>query len=316
MRRAELERLAEIVRAAPGLEAKRELSLVAETLAGVSAGLGDDAAAVPDGEGYLLFAAEAIWPPLVATRPFAAGVAAVNANVADLRAMGGRALGIVPTVLARDRAQAEEMLRGLADGAGLLGVSVLGGHLSTGHEPALSAFAWGRARALLSSSAARAGDRVLLASCLEGGYMGELPFFSSLRAGRSPERLAGDGEPLVEIAEGGLCACARDISMPGILGSLLQLLEASGAGATVDVEGIPRPAGVALERWLVTFPSYGFLLCAAPERADAVCEAFRRRELSCAPIGEIDAGRRLLIAAGDERALVWDLAGEPLTGLH
>jgi uncharacterized protein len=315
MLRAELERLADIARAAPGLQAKRDLRLLAEALPDRTTDLGDDAAAIPDAGGWLLFAAEAIWPPLVADRPHAAGVAAVNANVADIRAMGGRPQGIVSALVARDRAHARELASGVAEGAELLGVPVLGGHLSIGHEPALSAFAWGRARALLSSSAARPGDRILLATCLDGSYVGELPFFSSLRGRRPRDRLAGDGEPLVEIAEEGLCDCARDVSMPGIAGSLLQLLEASGTGGTIEPERIPRPAGVALERWLVTFPSYGFLLCARPEHVGAVGEAFRRRDLSCEPIGLVDGSGRLRLAADGEEALVWDLRAEPLTGL-
>lgn len=315
MLQAELERLAEVIRAAPGLQAKRSLRVVAEALEGRSGPLGDDGAAVPYGDGQLVFAAEAIWPPLVAAYPFEAGVAAVNSNVADVRAMGGRPLGLASTVVAQDETQAREILRGVADGADLLGVRILGGHLSLGHEPALSAFVWGTARALLSSAAARPGDRILLATCLDGRYVGELPFFTSLRGGRTREQIAGDGEPLAQIAEAGLCACARDISMPGPVGSLLQLLEASGAGAVVEVERIPQPPGVSLERWLLTFPSYGFLLCARPDRVVAVCDAFRRRALTCEPIGRVDASGRLRLAADGGEALVWDLRAEPLTGL-
>ena len=37
------------------------------------------------------------------------------------------------------------------------------------------------------------------------------------------------------MAEGGLAHAARDVSMPGVAGSLLQLLETAGCGATLDV---------------------------------------------------------------------------------
>jgi uncharacterized protein len=314
MPRAELERLAEIVRAAPGLQAKRHLRLVAEAFPARALALGDDGATVPVGDGHVVTTGEAVWPPLVRERPFAAGVAAVNATVADVRAMGGRAEGVTTAVVAPTEEHAREVLRGVADGAALLGVAVDGGHLTLGNEPALSAFARGRARALLSSAAARAGDEVLLATCLDGGYLDDLPFFSSLR-GRAPELVAGDGEPLAVAAERGLCACARDVSMPGVAGSLLQLLEASGAGAVLDVERLPRPPEVPLERWLVTFPSYGFLLCAAPASAPAVREAFVTRDLACEVVGKVDASGRLRLASGTDEALVWDLRAEPLTGL-
>jgi hypothetical protein len=103
--------------------------------------------------------------------------------------------------------------------------------------------------------------------------------------------------------------------MPGIVGSLVQLLEASGAGALVEPERIPRPAGVALDRWLVSFPSYGFLLCARPERSESVRDAFRRRDLTCEAIGRLDTTGRVRLGAGGAEALIWDLRAEPLTGL-
>ena len=119
----------------------------------------------------------------------------------------------------------------------------------------------------------------------------------------------------MEVAERGLCHAARDVSMPGVAGSLLQLLELAGCGATLDVDRLPRPDGVALERWLLTFPSFGFVLAAAPEHVEAACAAFARRDLACAPCGTFDDSRVLRLAGGGESAEVWDLAAEPLTRL-
>ena len=101
--------------------------------------------------------------------------------------------------------------------------------------------------------------------------------------------------------------------MPGVAGSLLQMLELAGCGATLDLDRLPRPDGVAVERWLVTFPSFGFVLAATPDAAQAACAAFTRRGLACAPCGSFDASRALRLAGGGESAEVWDLAAEPLT---
>jgi selenophosphate synthetase-related protein len=151
---------------------------------------------------------------------------------------------------------------------------------------------------------------LIAAFCLQGRYFSDAAFFTSLRD-REPARLRDDGEALVEVAERGLCRAARDVSMPGVGGSLLQLLELAGCGATLDLDRLPRPDGVALERWLLTFPSFGFLLAGAPE----ACSAFTRRGLAAAVCGSFDDTRVLRIAAGGESAAVWDLAAEPLTGL-
>ena len=103
--------------------------------------------------------------------------------------------------------------------------------------------------------------------------------------------------------------------MPGIAGSLLQLIEGANVGARLDLDAIPRPAGVPIERWLLTFPSFGFLL-AAPERhaqrRDRHLRAPRPRRAAC---GAFDATRALKLRLGTTTELAWDLTQQPLTGL-
>lgn len=304
--------LAAAVRDSPALHAKRELQLV-RRLGPV--GDGDDGALVPHGEEWIVLCGEAILPAFVAADPHAAGAAAVVTNVSDVRAMGGRPLALLDMLVAPDAAHAARVLDGLAWAADLLGVEVVGGHLTLGPAPALSATCTGIARRPLRGAAARPGDVLLGAFCLEGRYMGDATdFFTSLRD-RDPGALRTDGEALVEVAEAGLCHAARDVSMPGAAGSLLQLLEAAGCGACLDVEALPRPDGVSVARWLRTFPSFGFLLAARPEHAAAAQAVFTRRGLACAPCGTFDASRTLVLSARGESAPVWDLAKEPLTGL-
>jgi uncharacterized protein len=303
--------LAETIRAAPGLRAKRDLALVAQTLPGLD---GDDAALVAFDGGQLVLAGEAIAPTFVQADPFAAGAAAVVANVNDVRAMGGRPLALVDMLVSPDREHAEHVLDGLRWAANLHGVPVAGGHLTIGATAALSAVCAGRVTVPLHAAAARPGDTLLAAFCLDGEYRGEAPFFSSLRD-RPAELLRSDGEALVEVAERALCHAARDVSMPGVAGSLLQLLELAGCGATLDLDRLPRPEGVALERWVVTFPSFGFLLAAPPDHAQEACAVFRARGLACGACGVFDEGCTLRLAARGGTATVWDLSAEPLTAL-
>ena len=131
------------------------------------------------------------------------------------------------------------------------------------------------------------------------------PFWTSLH----DRDVRTDGEALVEIAEQGLAHAARDISMPGIAGSLLQMIEGAGCGANLQLDAIPRPDGAPLERWLLVFPSFGFLL--ATTQPDAVCEAFARRGLQAAECGRFDDTRTLKL----DGRIAWDLREQPLTGL-
>src|SRR5437763_10622264 len=192
-----LQRLAETIRRSPEITAKRDLALVRRLGSDVD---GDDGAALPrDGE-YVIVCGEAIAPPFVRRDPHAAGAAAVVTNVSDVRAMGGRPIGLVDMLVSPDREHATAALDGIAWAAGLLGVDVVGGHLTLGHAPALSASCTGVASRPLFGSNARPGDELLAAFSIEGRYRGETNFFSSLRD-RSPDKLRDDGEALVELAE-------------------------------------------------------------------------------------------------------------------
>ncbi|MDO8212351.1 AIR synthase related protein [Conexibacter sp. CPCC 206217] len=317
MTQQELDALAAAVRDAPGLDGKRDLDVVAGLDAGIDGddgalvGLGD---AARDGE-QLVVCGEAIAPSFLAADPFAAGAAAVVTNVSDVRAMGGRPLAIVDMLVSPDRAHAERVLGGLRWASQLLGVPVVGGHTTIGHAAALSASCTGIVRAPLRAAAARPGDVLLAAFALEGRYANDTSFFFSSLRDRPAQALGSDGDALVEVAEAGLCHAARDVSMPGAAGSLLQLVEVAGCGAVLDVERLPRPGGVPLERWLLTFPSFGFLLAAPAERVGEACAAFTRRGLACAPCGAFEAGGVLRLASGELTADVWNLAHEPLTRL-
>jgi selenophosphate synthetase-related protein len=312
MTEAELKALAARVRAAPGVLGKRDLELVAEMDAGID---GDDAALIPHGDGFIVVCGEAIAPAFLAADPFSAGAAAVVTNVSDVRAMGGRPLSIVDMLVSPDHGHARTVLKGLRWASDLLGVPIVGGHLTIGHAPALSASCTGVVRVPLRASAARPGDVLLAAYATDGRFMSEHGTFYTSLHDRPAELLRTDGDALVEVAERGLCHAARDVSMPGTAGSLVQMVEGAGCGAVLDVERLPRPAGAALDRWLLTFPSFGFLLAAAPEHAEAACEVFTRRGLACAPCGAFEAGSTVRLSAGEHCAPLWDLARSPLTRL-
>jgi selenophosphate synthetase-related protein len=102
--------------------------------------------------------------------------------------------------------------------------------------------------------------------------------------------------------------------MGGLVGTALMLLEASGVGATLWLESIPRPPGVPWATWLLAFPSYGFLLSVPPEHSAPCLRTFASREIAAAVVGRVDDRRRLTLVQESERALLWDLRDEPLTG--
>lgn len=72
------------------LQPKKDIQVAARYL---GEGVGDDCAAIADGDGYLLLAAEGLLPQFLASDPWFAGWSAVMVNVSDIYAMGGHAAG-------------------------------------------------------------------------------------------------------------------------------------------------------------------------------------------------------------------------------
>lgn len=312
----DLQRVIAMYRGHAGVRQKASLALVSEVLGPSDwiSGPGDDAAAVPLGGEHILAAGEAMWPPFTERDPYGAGIGAVVANVNDIAAMGGRCLGIVDTVVASE-ADARSVLEGLRWAADRYGVAVLGGHLTIREgPPSLSAFAMGRARALLAARRAAAGQILLYACSLEGRLREDFPFFPSFH--ERGEDLPGDIALLARVAETGDCVAAKDVSMAGLLGSLGMLLEPSGCGVTLDLDALPRPPGMPLPTWMGAFPSFGFLLCAPDGHAEACAAPFLERGLACAPVGRLDASGELRVCLGGHGASVADLRREPVTRLH
>ena len=319
--------LAEIVahlRDAPAWQRKREIDVLAEGMiafaplvAGKPVPLGDDTAVIELLEGNLLLATEVIYPPLVEANPYQAGRSAVLANVNDVYAMGGYPLAIVDTILAPSTTIAAEILRGLRDGCDRYGVALVGGHLTaTGTVTSVSACILGRAKRVLSSFNARPGDAVLHAVNLRGEFHPRFPFWDC-SAHLSDAELRRDLALLPTIAEAGWCDAARDISMAGILGSMIMLIELSGAGAMVDMAAIPQPpaAGERYFDWLLGFPSYGFILCVRPQHVAAIQALFAEHAISCATIGEVTTERQVVLRRGDEAAQLYDLERESFMGI-
>ena len=317
-----LPELADTLRTALGIQHKRDIQTAARHLPRLRGGpwgqaevrIGDDTAAIPDGDGFLLLAAEGMWPELVASEPRFAGFCAVLVNASDVYAMGGRPLALVDALFAGSPEAAEPILAGMTDAAARLGVPIVGGHTNL-HSPypALAAAILGRARRLLTSFDAQVGDDLIAAIDLRGQLHPRHAFWNAA-ADAPGERLRADYAVLPRIAEDGLARAGKDISMGGLAGTTLMLAEASGVGATLSLDTIPRPAGIPWSTWLLSFPSYGFVLAAPPAHSRQIVAAFAARDLAAAVVGRVDGSRQVTLQSGSQRATMWDLSRAPLTG--
>lgn len=277
--------------------------------------VGDDCAAIPDGHGgYLLFAIEGLVEDFIERMPWFAGYAGVMVNVSDIYAMGGRPTAVVDALWSAGMQPADRMLQGMAEASSKYGVPIVGGHSNNRSvRPQLAVAILGHAKKLLTSFSARPGDLLLMAVDLRGAYQEPFPYWNASTTAPGA-RLRADLEVLPALAEAGLCDAAKDISMAGAIGTTLMLLECSKVGATLDLDAIPRPAGVPLLRWLTSFPSFGFVLSVRPEALGEVLTRFAARDIACQVVGKVDDSRRLVLQQGDARQLLWDLNTDAFIG--
>lgn len=319
------QQLCDFLRDSRGFAHKRDISDIVTALGaalpGGSAALaqavpvGDDCAAIPDGQGgYLLLAIEGLVEDFITRMPWFAGYCSVMVNVSDIYAMGGRPTAVVNALWSHGMDPAGAMLQGMARASQTYGVPIVGGHSNNRSErPQLAVAILGQAQALLTSFNATPGDKLVMAVDLRGAFEEPFPYWNASTTAPAT-RLRGDLELLPRLAEDGVCDAAKDISMAGAVGTAMMLLECSQVGAVIDVDAIPRPNGVPLQRWLAAFPSYGFVLSVRPEHLGEVLTRFAVRDIACSVVGDITATREVHLRHAGGQAMLWDFAEDAFIG--
>ncbi len=285
----------------------------------IIASFGEDAAVIDDGEEVMLLAADGIWSKLMEVDPEWAGYCSVLVNVHDIAAMGGWPVAMVDVLSVGNSEIANKVLLGMKKGIEKFNVPIVGGHLHPDTPySALDVAILGKAKknAVILSSTAKEGEVIIAAADMDGKAHPKFTINFDSTSFKDRKTLLMQLGAMRELGERGLVRAGKDISNPGLLGTLGMLLETSNVGAVVDVESIPVPAGLDLSSWLKMYPGMGFVVTAKSEDAERVLEVFLRRGLTAKVIGQVTADRRLIIRKGLEEAVLFDLTRECVTGIH
>lgn len=308
------------VKARSGLDLKSDIAGVASLLPQLPKGWlnnGDDTSAIPlpEGLGYQLLAIEGMQGALVAEKPWFAGWCAVMVNCSDIAAMGGRPTAVVNALWwSHQDENYQTLVRGMVDASNHLGVPIVGGHTNRqAGEPNLAVSILGHAKRLLSSELAQAGQDLVVAVDLRGGFEGNSLNWNAATSAPS-QRLRQDLALLPDIAEAELACACKDISQAGLLGTTVMLLESAGCGAEIELSAIPKPEEANWEQWLCAFPSFGYLLTCPKGSTQTLLEKFRHRDIACAVIGELDNSRQLTVRDQGQSEVFYNLIQHPLTG--
>ena len=232
--------------------------------------------------------------------------------------MGGRPLAMVNVLASGDPAHRSLVIEGIRKGCEKLGVPMVGGHLhpdAPADAPSLSVAILGRAKKLLRSHLARPQDDLIFAADLEGrpGCASVLSWDAN--SGKTTRELLDRLEALPLIAEREWANAAKDVSNAGLLGTLAIMMENSGRGAVIELDAVPIPEGLALSDWIIAFQSFGFVLSVPANYSRAVLNLFKDRAVHAAVVGKVTEAREVVVNAGRESGVLFDLEKEKITGI-
>ena len=282
-------------------------------------GIGDDAALVKAPRSLLLTMdiivededfRRAVHPPRLLGRK------ALNVNLSDIAAMGGRPLHALVGMAAPgdiEESWLQKFMAGFGSAAREAGVALVGGDLSQSEKIMISVTVTGEANSPVTRSGARAGDGIFVSGTLGDAAQG----FRLLEKSGLQEKSRGAG-PLIKafldpvprlelgalLARRNLASAMIDIS-DGLSVDLAHICEESGVGAEVEESRIPisealrRFSKDPLARALNGGEDFELLFTVRPANLAAVRKLSSRFKL--ARIGRVTAGKKIFLVSSDNK---------------
>jgi thiamine-monophosphate kinase len=291
--------------------------------AGVSVGIGDDAAAVQTASSTLVTTdtlVEGVHFLRDAAPPRLLGRKALSINLSDLAAMGGLARYATVSLClppALELSWVDSLYDGLLERAAEAGVAIVGGNVSRAAAIVVDVALLGEGGTLLLRSGARPGDCIVVSGGLGAAAEGARLLADGARVDDELRLVTAgglDGAPAEAIlsclraqldprpplalaraiAERGLARAAMDLS-DGLSSDLPEICEQSGVRAVVDAAAVPvQAAAAAVERARGGDPrtlalhggeDYELLLAVDPDELHALVELARVWEIELSVVG-------------------------------
>jgi len=326
----EISEIISTVRNYPGVRRKGPISKVIEALPifnnsyldlEIVAGYGDDSAGIshPDlGDVVLLLAADGIMESLIESDPYWAGYASVLVNVNDIAAMGGVPMAMVNILSCTKEETLEEILRGIRDGCCKFGVPMVGGHTHPdAHFDSLSVSIMGIVNkgSIIYSHTAETSDIIVFAFDMDGKITPGVSYSWDTTSHKTPLQAQAQIKALNILGGMKITTSGKDMSNPGMLGTLGMLLETSGKGGCVDLETIPVPNGLDFVHWITIYQGSGFVLTCKPENYSIIEEVLEEAGLTVRNVGEVTDGPEFKLQYRGRTEILFNFSKESITGI-
>ena len=288
----------------------------------VVASFGEDAAVIEHNDEALLLAADGVWSRLMEADPYWAGYCSVLVNIHDIAAMGGHPIAMVDIFSIAKTTIQELVGKGMHDASAQFGVPIVGGHL---HPDApysvidVAIIGSAKMDAIIYSHTARSGDSVVAAIDLSGRVHPSCALNWDSVTMKSAADVRKQIAIMEEIGKRHLVTAGKDISNPGLIGTLGMLLEVSGKGARIDLGLIPKPDLAAntmtFEQWVRMYPGMGFILTAGKEQVKELISLFASVGITAGEIGTVNSSRELVITYNGQETQVFDFIDDGIMHL-
>ncbi|WP_407378793.1 methanogenesis marker 2 protein [Methanobrevibacter sp.] len=278
--------------------------------------IGDDASAIDIGNNQvILVAADGIWGQIMNVNPYWAGYCSVLVNVNDIAAMGGKPLAMVNIMSINNDEIYEDLLGGIRDGCMKFGVPMVGGHLHPDAEcDSLGVAIVGIAQKdkIITSFGAEVGDKVIVAIDLDGKPHEMFALNWDTTYDKDAKLVQDQITAVQYLAEHDYIKSGKDISNPGILGTLEMLLETSGKGADVNLEDIPKNEKMPWNDWLKSYPGSGFVFTASEDKCGYIKEYLAKYSIEAEVVGEVTSEKVLNVTYKDQTIEVFNQNKNPV----
>ncbi|NLO87182.1 MAG: phosphoribosylformylglycinamidine synthase subunit PurL [Firmicutes bacterium] len=281
-------------------------------------GPGENAGVIDAGDGMgIAFKIESHNHPS-AVEPYHGAATGVGGIVRDVFSMGARPVALLNSLRfgaladSRNRELLRDAVRGMADYGNCLGVPTVGGEVyfdnCYGLNPLVNAMCIGVAplARLMKGVASGPGNRVLVA----GARTGRDGIAGAAFASAGLDREDGDspvvqGDPLaekqlleacLELAGNPDVVGIQDLGAAGLTSAGSEMAFRGGAGMELELSRVPvREQDMTPAEIMLSESQERMLLVVRPRAVAAVQEAFRRRGLQAADIGQVTAGKDLVV---------------------
>jgi hypothetical protein len=295
------------------------LSAVSPYDAKIIESFGEDCAVIDIGDEkrYLLFKAEEMWHELVDVDPSFAGYCSILVNVNDVSVKGGTPIAAVNTLSSSSGGMREKIVSGIIDGCRKFNVPMVGGHLNPDAPfSALSVSIIGMVGkdSLIRSDRAQVGDSIIVGVDLDGHFHSKFKLAWDTTTEKSRFDVERRLKAIREIGRKRIVTAGKDISNPGICGTLGMLLDASNMGGEVNINEIPKPPHVDRLQWLEAYPGFGVVLTTKPGNSDECVSILTSHGVEARVVGIVNETRKLLVTDGQSSAEVFDFREDKLSG--